>query len=309
MNAHDAKKFSQAYAPDAVSTAYGGAELKGREAIGADMQKLFDAYPDFKIAMSKVFAKGDVVVHEWTMTATHKGEFMGIKASGKPVGVRGATVLWFNQDGLVKQEHRYFDANTVLFQIGASKAPARAAEKAPSGEPEWHFAKGTLDEEKQLTVARNLYGAFEKKSEGDFLGALDEKGTWSDLASPQDMSSKDGKKFFQTFVKAFPDAKTTLEPFFAADDYVVAEVTIQATHAGPLGPLKATKKPVVLHSVDITTLKDRKIVRGASYSNAFDLLGQEGLLPKPKPTKVGPVLKAEGDKKANGDKKADGDKK
>ena len=36
---------------------------------------------------------------------------MGIKATNKPVGVRGATVLWFTPDGLVKQEHRYFDGD------------------------------------------------------------------------------------------------------------------------------------------------------------------------------------------------------
>ena len=61
-----------------------------------------------------------------------------------------------------------------------------------------------------------------------------------------------------------------------------------ATHAGPLGPLKPTKKPVTMHGLDIMVVKDGKLASGSSYSNSFELLGQEGLLPKPK---------AEGDKK------------
>ena len=65
-----------------------------------------------------------------------------------------------------------------------------------------------------------------------------------------------------------------------------------ATHAGPLGPLKPTKKPVTMHGLDIMVVKDGKLASGSSYSNSLELLSQEGLLPKPK------AAKAEGDKKA-----------
>jgi hypothetical protein len=110
------------------------------------------------------------------------------------------------------------------------------------------------------------------------------------------------------FTKAFTDIKQTNDPFFAADEYVIAETTINATHSGQLGPLKPTKKPVVMHGVDIAVVKDGKIQSGTSYVNNMELLGQEGLLPKPKAKPED--KKAEGDKKAaGGDKKAEGDKK
>jgi steroid delta-isomerase-like uncharacterized protein len=302
LNGHDAKKFSEAFAADGVSVMVGMPELKGREAIAAETQKLFDAFPDFKVAVVRSFSKGEVLVQEWVMNGTQKGEFMGAKASNKPVGVRGATVVWVNADGLVKQEHRYFDAATLMAQTGAMKAPARPVPPMPTGEAEWHAAKGTPEEDKAAEPMKAIYAAFEKKSEADFLGAMDEKAAWSDQSAPKDMAGKaDAKKFFGTFTKAFADIKMTADPIIAVDDYIVAEGTMNATHAGQLGPLKPTKKPVTLHSLDVAKVKDGKIQSGTTYANSMEIMAQEGLLPKPKPAK------AEADKKPAGDKAA-GDK-
>src|SRR6266851_4032316 len=104
------------------------------------------------------------------MNATHKAEFMGVKASNKPVGVKGATVVTITPDGLAKTDHRYVDMPTLMAQIGASKAPARPVAAMPTGDPEWHVAKGTPEEDKQAAVAKGIYSAFEKKAEADFLG-------------------------------------------------------------------------------------------------------------------------------------------
>jgi steroid delta-isomerase-like uncharacterized protein len=306
LNGHDAKKFAETFAADGVSVIGGMPELKGREAIASETQKMFDAFPDFKVAIVRSFSKGDVVIHEWVMTGTQKGEFMGTKASNKAVGVRGAVVVSVSPDGLAKQEHRYFDVPTLMSQIGAMKTPARPVATMPAGEPEWHAAKGTPEEEKAAEPLKGLYGSFEKKSEADFLAPMDEKATWSDLAQPKDMTGKaDGKKFFATFTKAFTDIKMVADPFFAVDDYIVAEGTMTATHSGPLGPLKPTKKPVNLHALDIVKVKDGKIVAGTTYSNSMEILAQEGLLPKPKPAKAD----ADKDKKPADKPAADKDKK
>src|SRR5262245_7717445 len=53
INAHDAKKFSELFAQDATLNVYGLGEAKGREAIAAEIQKAFDAFPDFKVGVSK----------------------------------------------------------------------------------------------------------------------------------------------------------------------------------------------------------------------------------------------------------------
>jgi steroid delta-isomerase-like uncharacterized protein len=296
LNAHEAAKFAEGFAPDSVSITYGFSENKGREAIASDIQKFFDGFPDFKLAESNIYVKGEIVVIEWVMNGTHKGEFMGVKPTGKAVGIRGATVAFMTPDGLVKQEHRYMDGSTLMAQLGQVKSPARPVASLPSGEPTWHVAKGLPEEDKQSGVVAGMYAAFEKKSEADFVGALADDATWSDISMPKDITGKaEAKKSYQMFVKAFPDAKLAVDTIFSVDEYTIAESTMSGTHNGPLGPFKATKKPVSLHGLDVMTIKDGKIQAATAYANSVEMLAQTGLLPKPKAAKSD--VKTDGDKK------------
>jgi steroid delta-isomerase-like uncharacterized protein len=296
LNAHEAAKFAEGFAPDGVSIVYGFGESKGREAIASEIQKTFDAFPDVKFGASNVYAKGEIVVIEWVVNGTHKGEFNGVKATNKPVGIRGATILWMTPEGLVKQEHRYMDGSTIMAQIGQSKSPARAIPPVPSGDPTWHVAKGTPDEDKQSLVLKQMYAAFDNKQESDFIGAMADNATFSDLAMPKDVTGKaEHKKAFQGFAKAFPDGKLAVDTIFSVDEFTIAESTMSGTQKGALGPLKASNKPVSLHGLDIMTIKDGKIQAGTGYSNSVELLAQTGQLPKPKAAKAD--AKPEGDKK------------
>jgi steroid delta-isomerase-like uncharacterized protein len=293
MNAHDAKRYSQLFAPEATLTEYGLGEAKGLEAIAGGLQGAFDGFPDFRIGVRTIFVKNDVVVREWVITGTHKGEFAGAKPTNRTIGVRGADVLNFTSDGLIRRAHRYFDTTTVLSQLGLMKAPARAITTLPAGEPEWHIAKGIPEEDKLVAVAKTIGGAFENGSETDFVGALSEIPSWSDVAQPKDLTGRaSAKQFFGMFTRAFPDAKTTYDALFGVDDFVVSESSMTATHAGPLGPLNPTNKPVTMHRLDIMVVREGRLASGSRYSNSFEVLGQEGLLPKPK------AAEAKGNKKA-----------
>jgi steroid delta-isomerase-like uncharacterized protein len=212
------------------------------------------------------------------------------------VGIRGATVAFMTPDGLVKQEHRYMDGSTLMAQLGHVKSPARPVASLPSGEPTWHVAKGMPDEDKQSDIVRGMYAAFEKKSETDFVGAMADNATWSDMSMPKDITGKaEAKKSYQMFAKAFPDAKLAADTIFSVDEYTIAESTMSGTHNGPLGPFKATKKPVLLHGLDVMTIKDGKIQAATAYANSVEMLAQTGLLPKPKAIKTD--VKTDGDKK------------
>jgi hypothetical protein len=45
-------------------------------------------------------------------------------------------------------------------------------------------------------------------------------------------------------------------------------------HAGPLGPLKTTKKPVAMHGLDFMVVKGGTVASGSSYWNSLEPLGQ-----------------------------------
>ena len=73
-----------------------------------------DAFPDGQWTVEDLIAEGDKVVIRWKMDATHEHEFRGITPGGKPVTVRGITILriaggkiaerWVNWDSLALRQ-------------------------------------------------------------------------------------------------------------------------------------------------------------------------------------------------------------
>ena len=61
----------------------------GKAGIPQYVKMFRDAFPDLKVTTDAVVVEGDEVWVQSTMTGTHKGEFMGIPATGKKVSVAG----------------------------------------------------------------------------------------------------------------------------------------------------------------------------------------------------------------------------
>ena len=62
----------------------------GAKPVGPDGQKdigrtIFAAFPDVHVTIDLVVAEGNFVTERHTARATHKGEFMGIPATGKKI--------------------------------------------------------------------------------------------------------------------------------------------------------------------------------------------------------------------------------
>jgi steroid delta-isomerase-like uncharacterized protein/uncharacterized protein (TIGR02246 family) len=289
INDRDAKKYAECFTEDAVLTAYGEHELEGRDAIRAEMDAVIDGFVDLRVSGSRIFVKNDVIVGEWVLGGTHKGEFAGIKPTGKPMGVRGAWVVWLNPAGLATKAHRFLDVSTIMGQLGQTKHEERPVAAPPMGQPELKGVKGLPDEEKNIEIAKGFYAAVEKKSDADFVVAMADSVAWTDLTAPKDFVGKDEvKAAFQSFIKAFPDAKSTPQSQWVVEDQVITEAVMTGTHTGPLGKIKPTNKPVVLRTLDIMQFRDGKIVRVVTYGNHMDLQAQLGLLPKPKAGKDKP---------------------
>lgn len=282
LNAHDAKKLASFYGEHAIIRLPGMPDITGREAIAAMWQKNFDSTSNTKSSASRVFVKGDVVVVEWAYAGTHSGDMMGVKATEKPVGAMGADVMWFSPDGLVKEQHTYFDMGTIMSQIGASKQKARAVPTIAMTAPQVVVSTNSADETKNVEAANKMFGAFEKKSDADFLAAASDDITWDDMTQPETMKGKAaGKKYFTEMTKAFPDVKATTQNAWGIGDFVIAEGTLSGTHKGPFFGLQPTKKQMNVHGLDIIQFKDGKVVSGRSYGNGAEMMTQLGLMPQP----------------------------
>ena len=86
------------------------------------MGMIFSAFPDLKSTVGELVAEGDKVVGTMTNTGTHKGEFMGIPASGKQVSFSEIHMVRI-ANGKAVEHWGLSDDLSMMQQIGAIPAP------------------------------------------------------------------------------------------------------------------------------------------------------------------------------------------
>ncbi len=90
----------------------------------------YAAFPDFPLVIDRMLAAGETVIVEGRVTGTQRGEFAGMPASQRAIDVPIAFIVEV-ADGKVRRWHSYFDAATMLRQLGALPAPD-ATQAAPT---------------------------------------------------------------------------------------------------------------------------------------------------------------------------------
>ena len=120
-NAHDLDAIVALHAPDMVFANH----TAGEEATGAQVRDhigaIFATWPDIAFATRRLYVRDDLVVQEWTASATHantmrRGDLVA-EPSGAKVTWDGLDVITF-ADGLVKRKDVYSDSVSILRQVG-----------------------------------------------------------------------------------------------------------------------------------------------------------------------------------------------
>lgn len=75
------------------------------------------AFPDLHFTVEETIAEGDKVVCRCTLRGTHRGDFMGIPATGKQVVVTGVDVGHF-ANGKGVEHWAYYDELGMMQQLG-----------------------------------------------------------------------------------------------------------------------------------------------------------------------------------------------
>lgn len=94
-----------------------GGALEGRDEFEAYLRELRTGFPDFTIRVEELLSEGGVVVTEWTVTATHEGEFNGIPATDREIELRGMSKTSV-RDGTIVEDRVYHDFHAFLEQLG-----------------------------------------------------------------------------------------------------------------------------------------------------------------------------------------------
>jgi steroid delta-isomerase-like uncharacterized protein len=90
----------------------------GPEGMKQVLSMMRAAFPDSEMAVEDVIAEGDRIAVRAEMTGTHRGEFMGLPATGNRVTVTGLSI-WRVVDGKIVEHWEQFDAMGMMQQLGA----------------------------------------------------------------------------------------------------------------------------------------------------------------------------------------------
>jgi len=120
-NAHDVEAIMRLHAPDMVFENHTAGERAEGEAVREHVAGIFAAWPDLTFRTRRLYVREDLVVQEWTASATHQRELrrgeLVAPASGNRIEWEGLDVIPF-EGGLVKRKDVYSDSVGILRQVG-----------------------------------------------------------------------------------------------------------------------------------------------------------------------------------------------
>jgi steroid delta-isomerase-like uncharacterized protein len=120
-NAHDLDAIMAMHAPDMVFENHTAGESAEGDAVRAHIASIFETWPDIEFTTRRLYVREDLVVQEWTASATHAKTMRRGDLVAEPTGNRvtwdGLDVIPF-EDGLVKRKDVYSDSVSILRQVG-----------------------------------------------------------------------------------------------------------------------------------------------------------------------------------------------
>lgn len=97
----------------------------GPEAYKRQVTRFVTAFPDLHFNVEDMFGERDKLAVAWTISGTHRGEFMGIPASNKKVSVDGITLNHI-VNGKIMDSYISWDALGLMRQLGVVPALGQA---------------------------------------------------------------------------------------------------------------------------------------------------------------------------------------
>jgi steroid delta-isomerase-like uncharacterized protein len=117
-SAHDVERLLRLFTEDVVYEDVTMAVVnRGAAEFRAFAEGFLSGYPDVTFELRSSFANGTSGGAEWVMRGTNTGDSPGMRATGKRVEVRGASIFEFAGDR-IRRCSDYWDMATYLKQLG-----------------------------------------------------------------------------------------------------------------------------------------------------------------------------------------------
>lgn len=118
----DVDALDDLVAEDCVLHVSGVGPLHGREEVEQTVQMYQAAFSDLAIEIHDLVAEDDKVVKHFTGSGTHRGEFLGIEATGEYSETPGFS-LYRLDDGKIVEATMIGDFLALLQQLGVDELP------------------------------------------------------------------------------------------------------------------------------------------------------------------------------------------
>ncbi len=128
INQHNLDGLMSLYAKDVLHLHPFPQPTIGIEALRKENSEFFDAFPDLRFEVSNLLSKGDWASAEFVLKGTNKGPIVTPEGTSIPatnrIVVRRSSVFWrLDSEGLIAEEHFYFDAGVIFRQLGIKPNP------------------------------------------------------------------------------------------------------------------------------------------------------------------------------------------
>jgi len=116
VNRGDTSALREMVHPDYVYRSP-GEEFRGPDGLAALLNGYREAFPDLQMEIDELLVADNATVLEFTLTGTHRGDLLGIPATGRQVSVNGMVRSRF-RDGRIAEEWEILDQLSLFEQLG-----------------------------------------------------------------------------------------------------------------------------------------------------------------------------------------------
>lgn len=235
------------------------------------------AFPDLRVEVGDVLGEGDRVTTRGTMSGTHRGAFMGVPATGRPVEIPYIDI-WRVEGGKAAENWVQMDMLGMMQQLGVIPPNPEGSEPGPDGGSGHREEDPSAEENKAA-----LWRAIERWNEGDLAGYLELYAPEVMLHGYQGMEPGMAgvRRFYEAFWSSFPGSRITIEDMFAEGDEVACRYTLRAAHEGEFNGIPPTGRRVELKGITILRFADGRCVERWSQADFMGMLQQLGVVPSP----------------------------
>jgi steroid delta-isomerase-like uncharacterized protein len=123
INTASTQLADELIAPDATFYVPGSPEpMRGPNGYLTIIAMMRSGFPDVQWTLEDTVAEGDKLAARFTMRGTHRGTFLGVPPTGKPISIQAMNLYRFS-GGKIVEEYGQPDLMGLMMQIGAIPPP------------------------------------------------------------------------------------------------------------------------------------------------------------------------------------------